>query len=388
MNFVRKLRLRRRSALALLIAACSSHDDPPEHSLRIALDTSKGIRSASVLVTGLSPSELSAWRGRAATAHEWPRAFKVSVAGMDSIAIAGRYVASDTALEFRPLFPLDVGRPYSVSVEPPQLARDRQDSTVRTQLVIPTRELGARARVSRVLPSGNVVPENLLRLYVEFTAPMSREPAAGFVHLLYDNGKEVPGAFLPVDGDFWNGDRTRYTLFLDPGRVKRGILPNEQMGRPMLSGRRYTLRIDSTWRDARGLPLAAAFAHTLRAGPAELEPVRLAQWRIEPPSANGTTRLVVRFPKALDHGLLRRALGVETASGASVDGRIEIEPGERAWRFVPTAAWKAGSHRLVVLSILEDIAGNRINRRFEADRFDRVDSSAATPRFEIPFVVR
>ncbi len=31
--------------------------------------------------------------------------------------------------------------------------------------------------------------------------------------------------------DLWNEDRTRFTVLYDPGRVKRGILPNEEMGR-------------------------------------------------------------------------------------------------------------------------------------------------------------
>ena len=60
------------------------------------------------------------------------------------------------------------------------------------------------------------------------------------VALVDEDGREVVDPFVPLDTEFWNGDRMRYTLFLDPGRVKRGILPNQEMGRALVPGRRYT----------------------------------------------------------------------------------------------------------------------------------------------------
>ena len=76
---------------------------------------------------------------------------------------------------------------------------------------------------------------------------------------LDDRGQEVVDAFLPLDADFWNDDRTRYTVFFDPGRVKRGILPNKQMGRALAAGKRYTLLVKREWRDGHGLPLKEEF---------------------------------------------------------------------------------------------------------------------------------
>lgn len=355
------------------LGACVDAPPPSQQRLAVVIDSSRGVGAATLILKARAASQLREWSGK-------PRSvFTVSVAGMDSVAVAGKYATSDTALEFTPQFPLDAGRAYTVSIG---------SSRRRDTLMIPARAAGVPTRVLRILPSADVVPENLLRLYVEFSAPMSRDGAIGFVHLLDDTGVEVQRAFLPVDGDFWNEDHTRYTLFLDPGRVKRGILPNEQMGRPLVSGRKYTLRIDSTWRDGRGAALGASFDHALRVGPADLQPIRLADWRISSPGARTVEKLVVRFTEPLDHGLLRRALGVETAGGRKLDGTIEVERGERAWRFAPAEPWRAGDYRLVVLSILEDAAGNRVNRQFEADRFDRVDSTAAQPLFALTFSIR
>ena len=68
-------------------------------------------------------------------------------------------------------------------------------------------------------------------------------------------GKEVKDPFLPLDAEFFNDDRTRYTVFFDPGRQKRGIAPIADMGRSLTEGKSYTLVVDAEWRDGNGLPL-------------------------------------------------------------------------------------------------------------------------------------
>ena len=340
------------------------------------------------MVAGLSSAELDTWRDTPATDSSWTRAFRVMVADAET-PFAGRYAVSDTAVEFTPAYRMDRGRRYDVVVEAARLSSLRPVALVHATVGLPGGTLASTTRVTRVLPALDVLPENQLRLYIEFSAPMSREAGLPFVHLRTSKGDSVGAAFLPVDGDFWNADRTRYTLFLDPGRVKRGILPNEQMGRPLRKGERYTLHVDSTWRDGRGAPLAAPFTYSFLAGDAELRPLSLGEWTVAPPPAGTTTPCVVRFPRPLDHGLLHRALGIYAgAGGDGVRGLVEVADGGREWRFTPARAWAAGDYRLVVLSILEDLAGNRINRAFEADRFDRADSTSTVPSFAIPFVVR
>ena len=69
--------------------------------------------------------------------------------------------------------------------------------------------------------------------------------------------------FLPLDAEFWNDDHTRYTVFFDPGRQKRGIPPNQQMGRSLEIGKRYTLVVSRDWPDGKGLPLKEQFRKAL-----------------------------------------------------------------------------------------------------------------------------
>lgn len=90
------------------------------------------------------------------------------------------------------------------------------------------------------------------------------------------------------------------------------------------------------------------------------------------------------FPEPLDHGLLQRALGVGR-DGAAVAGDHRIEAAETRWTFVPRDAWLAGDYTLIVLAILEDLAGNRIGRSFEvASPGEAVPAERHTPT-SIPF---
>jgi hypothetical protein len=305
---------------------------------------------------------------------------RVSNAG-DSTPIAGRVVITASGAEFHAAFPFDSGRRYDVVVQ-------SDTGLVINSFALPASTAGVSTRATAISPTPDTLPANLLRLYVEFSAPMSRESGLPHVKLLDANGKEVGQAFLPLDASFWDHDFRRFTLFLDPGRVKRGILPNEQMGRALVAGRKYSVVVDSTWRDGRGQPLVSSFTKTFVASPADYRPISLDRWRLERPSSGGKDPLVVRFDRPLDRGLLNRAIGLEGETGVSIDGSIEIGEGDRSIRFLPAAPWNAALYHLVVLDILEDVAGNRINRAFEVDAFERADSTATPSKYTIPFRIR
>jgi hypothetical protein len=50
---------------------------------------------------------------------------------------------------------------------------------------------------------------------------------------------------------------------------------------------------------------------------------------------------------------------------------VQVEPGERRWRFVPQAPWTRGPFDLVVLTLLEDPSGNKVGHPFEIEAFER-----------------
>jgi hypothetical protein len=292
-------------------------------------------------------------------------------------------------VRFAPLFAFDEGRRYQVRFDPARIPGAPADAggVVEGAVGRPASATTPSTSVVRVYPSGEEVPENLLRMYIEFSGPMGRKSGVEHISLLDHAGREIPGAVLPLDYEFWSPDHTRFTVFFDPGRVKKGILPNRQMGRPLEVGRSMTLVVSREWRDEHGLPLKEDFTRTFRVGVPEEQPLDPALWRIQPPAAGTRAGVIVTFPKPLDHGLLMRALGV-TLNGQPVDGDITIEHGETRWTFTPADSWRAGPYRLLALDILEDPAGNQIGRAFEVSNAGAVDKGPTPKTITLPFNVK
>ena len=109
------------------------------------------------------------------------------------------------------------------------------------------------------------MPENLLKFYLHFSAPMSRGEAYRRIHLLDADGNEVADPFLELGEELWDRDMRRFTLLFDPGRIKRGLKPREEVGPVLEEGKQYTLVVDRDWLDATGYPLAAKMRKTFRA---------------------------------------------------------------------------------------------------------------------------
>ena len=378
------------AACAVSSAACSDVSRTPE--IRFLVPPTAPDR-ASVSVVGIPSRYLAEAAEMSPT--EWADVLRVTVSPTSAVdpyievdvpAVAGSYRVAGDVVSFSPMFGFDPGVWYRVQFDGSKLpaAHGWTPDLVVSVVGLPKKQMPPTTTVARVYPSADLVPENQLRLYVEFTAPMGRKGGLDYVHLLDDRGEEVKQAFLPLDAEFWNADRTRFTVFFDPGRVKRGIMPNEQMGRPLSSGRQYTLLVDRSWPDANGNPLKEDYRRTFRAGPADLRPLDPAAWSIRPPRAASRDPLLVVFPEPLDHGLLMRALGVSHQNQA-LTGDVTIGANETEWRFAPSEPWQAGDYQLIALTFLEDMAGNRIGRAFEVDEFREIDPKEDQERVALPF---
>ena len=311
----------------------------------------------------------------------WQAILPVAVAA-NQPPMLGDYKVESDRIVFTPMFPLDPGRQYHVQFMPPGAG------SVTAMVGLPAVHTIPATVVAQVFPSGDVIPENQLRLYIHFSAPMGMKGGLEYVHLLDDQGKEVEDPFLPLDAEFWNDDRTRYTVFFDPGRQKRGIPVIEEMGRSLTEGSSYTLVVDAEWRDGNGLPLKEPYRRVFTVGPPDERPLDHSAWRIQAPPAGTRDPLKVTFPEPLDRGLLLRAMGVQGAGATPVVGEIAIADAERTWSFTPRDTWRGGTHHLIALGMLEDLAGNRIGRAFEVDQFDRSDQSSEPEKTLIPFLIR
>jgi hypothetical protein len=204
------------------------------------------------------------------------------------------------------------------------------------------------------------------------------------VRVLDDSGRPVIGAVAQTTIDFWNGTRTRYTGFLNSHGGRRADIRDR--GGALEPGREYTLEVDAAWRDAQGRPLLQPYRHRFRVGPAVREPLRPSEWTVSVPAAGSLGPLVVRFPRALDLGLLEESLAVARPGESPLGGQATVSPDATEWRFAPAGAWQRGTYELLVLATLEDSAGNRVGQAAGAATPD--DEPGPVEPFKLPFAVK
>jgi hypothetical protein len=253
---------------------------------------------------------------------------------------------------------------------------------------MPARGNVAATVASQIYPSADVLPENLLKFYLTFSAPMSRGRSYDHVQLLDAQGKIVELPFLELDEELWNPEMTRFTLLIDPGRIKRGVLPLEQIGPSLEKGKSYTLVVSRAWRDGNGQPLAADFRKNFRVVAADRAPIDPQNWKLETPASASREPLAIGFGESLDYALAQRVIAVVTASGAVIKGTVALTEQERLWKFRPEQPWQAGAYQLLIETTLEDLAGNNIGKPFEVDVFEGVQRRLETQTVKLPFVIR
>jgi hypothetical protein len=287
----------------------------------------------------------------------WASVFVVST-GPDVPPLFGSYSTEGGSLTFRPRFPLASGVTYHAVFHPPGAA------AVEAAFPGPPPAAGAAARVLAVYPSAAVLPSNQLKLYILFSAPMQGSEIWPRIHLIDSDGVASFRPFVELEQPLWNREYTRLTLLFDPGRIKRGVKPNVDMGPVLEEGKRYTLIFDRELQDGRGMPLEAAFRHEFSVGPAERRGIDPKQWKISTPAAATINPLVIDFDRPLDYALLQDVFQIQ-----GIEGVASVGAGETQWRFQPSQRWKAAEYNLIIDMALEDLAGNRIGRPFDVDTF-------------------
>ena len=385
-------------AIASFIALTSMFaDEPSTGKLALRVITDKADCPLAFEATGLSASDLEKMAAREDSAEAFGRVLSVWVvdesAADDVPAMAGSYAVNGSSLRFTPRFALRPGLRYRALLRPDSVSRkeDRPltgaTKSVTVTVTVPEAAAGKPTEITHVYPTAATLPENQLKFYIHFSAPMGRGEAYEHLRLLDAKGRPAELPFLELAEELWDATGRRMTLFIDPGRIKRGVKPREDLGPVLEAGKEYTLVIDRKWRDAEGRHLKADFQKKFRVTAPEEAAIDQTAWKVTAPRAGSSEPLVVKFPRPLDHALAERALTVRLADGTTVGGRGTTADEERRWEFRPENAWKSGKHRIVIDTTLEDLAGNRIGRPFDFDRLGSADVRPTDETVTIPFAV-
>lgn len=268
----------------------------------------------------------------------------------------GEYSIINGEVVFKPLIPFTRGLSYEVRLKNERLG----------EVVIPAAALADGPQVIGIFPSHDTLPQNLLKLYLHFSKPMQAGHSLQCITLVKNTRDTLPEVFLDLQPELWNHDGTLLTLWLDPGRIKRGLQPNEKLGEPLEQGAHYQLVIGGDWKDIHGAPLRQPFRKNFVVSLRDTVSPAPSQWTITVPGAGTRNPLEINFYEPLDHVLVHEAIGIYR-NDQPISGKVETLAGESIYRFIPDNPWTGGTYTVSCEARLEDLAGNNLARVFDRD---------------------
>jgi hypothetical protein len=329
-------------------------------------------RSGCVCVHNLHPDLVSILHGCAQSGSLLQPILRVRIVKPEALGeeglpdVFGRYQVMENGLKFIPYFPFERDVKYRAVFDPRPLGVSLTAEPLDLEFLIPPeQEARSLTTVTHIFPSCDVLPENSLRFYVCFSRSMQRGRALDQISLLDSDGRPVEDALYRPPVELWDRTMRHLTVLLDPGRLKRWVGPNVELGPPLRIGREYTLEIGSGMLDLYGRSLCERFRKPFLVGDPVREPIAVKSWKILTPMTGSRQALVLMFTTPLDWALLLQTITIESVDGAFIDGQVVIDQCERRWSFTPTSPWAPGAYRIRVGSSLEDVCGNNITGPFE-----------------------
>ncbi|MBK5277843.1 MAG: Ig-like domain-containing protein [Bacteroidia bacterium] len=293
-------------------------------------------------------------------------------------AILGKYKIEEEQIVFESAVHLTRGFQYEVLWLDSLLA----------EIEIPIDESVIAPELLMVYPTQDTVPENLLKIFLHFSQPMVEGQSISHITLLKNGRDTLDGTFLDLQPELWNNESTVLTLWLDPGRIKRDLIPNRELGAPLIANESYTLHISPNWKSKEGksllIPYSKTFVTTLR----DDESPVIENWNIVAPKSETTEPLEINFLEPLDYSLLNYAIRLADEQQKFIGGTIKLSLEEGRLHFTPNKLWKAGHYTLIIDGRLEDLAGNNLNRPFDRDLKLKEKQNPSKEIFESEFDIR
>jgi len=289
------------------------------------------------------------------------------------IPVLGSYSLNGNQYTFEPIIPFSSGETYVLLENGDQKSSftiHKTNNTIAPELVA-------------IYPSTNTVPENLLKMYFQFSKPMQEVGSAlDFITITNNATGDDVDVFLELPTELWNKEHTRLTLWLDPGRIKTDLIPNKEKGLPILKGNTYTLTIDSNWNDAQGNSLKESYQKTFTVTDRDANKPQLKNWKL----LITLDVLTLHFNEPMDGILAEKSFRITNSNNEDVLGDFELINEEQTLKFHPEHPFALGEYNLVVDSKLEDLAGNNLNHPFDND-LTKASKNKNTTTKSLTFIV-
>ena len=308
--------------------------------------------------------------------------FVTNAAGENSpIPVQGVFSEYEDYLIFTPYYPFENGLTYTVRTKDLNTGKYFDSN-----FVLEATEKRNVAELLHIYPSAEELPENLLRFYLYFNSPMKQGKALKHIHLVDSNGDKDTQAFMQFKQELWSPDGKRLTLLFDPGRIKRGVSTNLELGPALLEGNIYQLEISGDWQDVYGQKLGVIQTKTFKVGEAYRTVIDISRWNVIEPETESNQPLTIQLDRIMDHALVQSMIQVKNQENQTIQGSWEISKNESVLYFTPDEKWQKGNYEIILDSSFEDVSGNNLNSLLD-DQLKPDQSTQRKTNFSIKFEI-
>jgi hypothetical protein len=337
-------------------------------SPRLSLD------NGSVWARDLNPEVLYTFSRYFNTQRDWQAVFPITMKGNgNEIALSGDYKIFENAVQFTPRFPFAANVTYTANFFSDELALNANEiylpkvSIEAVSLEFTTTPRNVEPpRLLAIHPTTDVIPENLLKIHLTFSKSMTIGEVYSKVKLFDADDQLVEKPFLVLDQELWDPKMTTVTVLFDPGRIKRGLRPNLEMKPALKAGQQYTLVVEAGWKDIDGQLTQESVTKQFRTTEADRQSPGVDAYQVNMP-AHRNAPLILNLKEPHDRILLADCLRVIDKLGNEVEGILHVDNSDKLVQFVPKNPWLEMQYTIEVNPLLEDLAGNNLNRLFDED---------------------
>ncbi len=277
--------------------------------------------------------------------------------------LLGKVVKEKTSIRFIPLVPFGWNQEYTVAY-----------NNIMDHFVINFPDSYEYLKIEAVYPSGRWVPTNILKWYIKFSRPINETNLYDHIQFTRSPGDTITKAILPLENALVNDHGTLLTLWIEPGRQKRDLIPNKQLGPVFENGKFYGLAILKDLKDNNGVPMQQDFTHIFQTVPPDRKKLDLNSWEVLPPE-NDRDDLVILFHESMDYGSTMNGLTIINAEKKEITGDWQLIDNESISLFTPKNPWSKGNYKVLLDATIEDLAGNNLNKLFDSKVNDTIPSS-------------
>ncbi|WP_455170338.1 hypothetical protein [Aegicerativicinus sediminis] len=301
----------------------------------------------------------------------------VTIKGDQNPPILGNLLWKTDHFEFVPLIPFTPGLTYSL--------KSKEEELISFEIPLQSKQ---NARLQYWFPQKDTVPQNLLKMYLGFSEQMNKvqDPLQYIKVKDLSNGEVVP-IFLSLENHLWNKDNTELTLWLDPGRIKKDLIPNKESGTPLIANKKYEFIISEQWPTASGASLDHSYSRTFIVTAADNNKLDINKIQLNSIQSNTLRNLNINFNDTWDLIVAMDAIQILKENGDFVEGELEPVQNLYGLKFKPHKNWQPGKYAILIETRAEDLAGNNLLRLFDTD----LTSNEEIPNNEsiiIPFEVK